>query len=207
MSIYLGKVRLCEKCGESEEDKFSPSTFNICKNCRKEKSSKTYLCKFCGVSDESLFYEGRYGNCKKCYCKKKVDKVSIVKFIEDKHKEPEIKESFSDVEIKNYLRKILKFDTTIMEGLSFKQYMEDIKVENISLCSKLEEQEKINRIMGNKIDIIFSSVGDFNKFLEDVKMRHIQELEMFKKFYDKKFEEQAKQIEELRSLIMKNKEN
>ncbi len=192
----------CEKCGETEDNKFSTCIYNICKECKKLKSSKTYLCKICGVIDERLFYEGRYGNCKKCYNSKKNNNAMIVKFIDEKYKdsENEIKEGISNFEIKGFLKKTIKYDTDVMDGQSIKQYIEEIKLENIVLSQNVENNEKqISMLMKENSKHLISFEKIQNQY-EKLKLSQNDEIQKMKAEYDA-------EIQELKKLIMEMKEN
>lgn len=54
----------CQKCQTSDVSKFTKTSKNICKECKK--SLKPCKCKHCGDEDRLNFFEGRYTTCKKC---------------------------------------------------------------------------------------------------------------------------------------------
>ncbi len=179
------EVKLCDSCGEKDENKFSEYIYNICKECKLEKSSKNYLCKYCGISDESLFYKGRYGNCKKCYNSKKQEGPQFKKYIEEssnskklnESEESDVKKIFmsNDIDVRKIVKQIIKSDVGIMDfGYTIKQSIDEIKSENLSLNDKILKLEDENKFLRCEIFKILSSINEYQNDINRFKLESLK---------------------------------
>ncbi len=112
---YKTIPKVCEVCSTTEVEKFSDFIYNICKECKKDKSAKTYLCKYCGETESENFEKGRYTNCKKCRSNNK----NFKKIVEDKEINP------LDKNINNHIDKYFLLNYSTFGGLSPKQIIDN----------------------------------------------------------------------------------
>jgi hypothetical protein len=139
--------KLCEICGTSDDDKFTPYIYTICKSCKREKNKKEHLCKYCAESKEEKFYEGRYNVCKPCFSSKVNNKRKDEKLSEEVDNSNEL----TKIDVKKVVRKFLHLDYELFEGLTLKQAIEEIKTENVELNTKLEKANLEIESLNNKI--------------------------------------------------------
>jgi hypothetical protein len=159
--------KLCEVCKETQEDKFTPCSYTICKECKKKKNKKSYLCKFCGETEESMFYEGRYSNCKKCFNTKRVNNPEIIKYIDSSDKKVE-KDEIVNFDIRKNLRKLIQCDTNIMDGSTIKQAIEENKTEILKNASEIEFLKKENIFLKEQICQNLAAIDEFHNYVKRI---------------------------------------
>jgi hypothetical protein len=155
--------KLCAICGTNDEDKFTPYMYDKCKNCRKITNKKDYLCKYCGEFDKNKFYEGRYNNCKKCYTSHKNMKKKDEKLSE----EPVTPENDKPIDVRNVVRKFLHLDYELFEGLTLKEFITEIKAENVELNAKLNKAETEIDTLKNIIKSIKLDINLIDKKIDN----------------------------------------
>jgi hypothetical protein len=156
--------KLCGDCGESDETKFTPCIFNICKDCKKLKNPKEYKCKYCDATDKTLFYENRYTNCRKCYNGRKGDKTNIERCIEEKHSEESTvdKVIMNDNEIRRIIKQTINYDVSIMMGYTIRQTLDDLKINSDSNKDEIESLKEENSRLKYENFKILSMLEDLN---------------------------------------------
>lgn len=56
----------CKGCHTTDMTKYTPTGYDLCKDCKIISKNKQYLCKYCGEDRLDKFTKGRYSTCKKC---------------------------------------------------------------------------------------------------------------------------------------------
>ncbi len=109
----------CLKCSETNQNKFSPKSLNLCRDCKLKLKDKKYACKSCGIENRDAFVEGRYSTCKFCRNKKKSEIYKEEKYLKD--------ENFKiDKDLKNILDNYITYDYSTMDGYSIKQILKNL---------------------------------------------------------------------------------
>ena len=115
----------CQKCQTCDESKFTKTSKNICKECKK--SLKPCKCKNCGDEDKNNFFEGRYTTCKKC-------KNNVRN---DKNLEKRVDKIPYDYESDIKMEKFIANDLKIFRGYTVKQTIEKLQEEILIMKIKL----------------------------------------------------------------------
>jgi hypothetical protein len=118
----------------------------------KTKTLKPYKCKKCNEEDITKFIDGRYTVCKKC---------RSVKSKENTLSSESIKPDSDDKIMEKYLR----FDYTIFNGYSVKQYIEMLHDELKESVKELKECKLKISVLENQLDKIKFTVNE--KFIQE----------------------------------------